>query len=177
MNYWKKQETQMNHTTKKPITIAVLVILFSASNLLALAPKPKPESPPELYRVLKAIDSDTIDILYHSKKERIRLLRIDTPERERGYFKAKKALKKLVDGWKLRTDFEVPGELERGGYGRILAYVWVDGVNVNVEIVRLGWSRFWTKYGEGKYADEFRAAERETKEAKRGLWKSKKKNK
>ena len=36
--------------------------------------------------------------------------------------------------------------------------------------VRLGWSRFWIKYGEGKYADEFRDAEKEAREAKRGLW-------
>ena len=58
----------MNHTIKKSITIAFLVIFFSATNLLALAPKPKPESLPELYQVLKIIDGDTIDILYHGKK-------------------------------------------------------------------------------------------------------------
>ena len=28
-----------------------------------------------------------------------------------------------------------------------------------VEMVQLGWSRFWTKYGEGKCADEFRKEE------------------
>ena len=88
---------------------------------------------------------DTINVIYHGKKERIRLLRIDidTPERdEMGYFRAKKA---FVGGRKVRLEFEVPGKLERGGYGRILAYVWVDDVNVNVEMVRLGWSRFWIK--------------------------------
>ena len=46
---------------------------------------------------------------------------------------------------------------------------------MNVEMVRLGWSRFWIKYSEGKYADEFRKAEREAREAERGLWKSKRK--
>jgi len=40
-------------------------------------------------------------------------------------------------------------------------------------MVRLGGSRFWTKYDEGKYAEEFRKAEYEAREAKRGLWKSK----
>jgi len=48
-------------------------------------------------------------------------------------------------------------------------------VNVNVEMVRLGWTTFWTKYGEGKYAGEFREAELEAREAERGLWKSKRK--
>jgi len=94
--------------------------LALASNLFSLAPKPKTKSLPELHRVLKIIDSDTIDILYHGKKERIRLLRIDTPERDEwGYYKAKKALKKLLSSRKVRIEFEVPGELERGGYGRL----------------------------------------------------------
>ena len=88
-----------------------------------------------------------------------------------------KALKNLVGGRKVRLEFEILGKLERGGYGRILAYVFVDDVTVNIEMVRLGWSRFWTKYAEGKYADEFQEAEREARESKRGLWKPKRKNK
>jgi len=161
----------MKHIIKKSISIFLLVILFTATNLLALSPKPKTESSPELCRVLKIIDGDTIDILYHGQKERIRLLRIDTPERNhRGHYQAKKALKKLIAGRKVRLEFEIPGKLERGGYGRILAYIWVDDVNVNVEMVRLGWSLFWTKYGEGKFAEEFRGAEREASEVNKGLW-------
>jgi len=114
-------------------------------------------------QVVKIIDGDTIDVLYQGEKERIRLLRVDTPERdEEGYFQAKKALKKLVGGREIKLEFEIPGKLERGVYGRILAYVWVDDVNVNIEMVRLGFSLFWTKYGEGKYAEEFRDAERKT---------------
>ena len=82
---------------KKYIPIILLIIIFTATNLLALSPKPKTNSISEHYRVLKVVDGDTIDILYHGKKERIRLLRIDTPERDEwGYFQAKKALKKLV---------------------------------------------------------------------------------
>ena len=130
---------KMKPITEKFITIALLLILSTANNIFALAPKPKTESLPALYRVLKINDGDTIDILYHGKKKRIRLLRIDTPERDEwGYFKAKKALKKLISGQKVRLEFEVPGKLERGGYGRILAYVWVADVNVNVEMVSLG---------------------------------------
>ena len=53
----------------------------------------------------------------------------------------------------------MPGKLERGGFGRILAYVWIDGVNVNVEM---------------KYAEKFWEAEKEAREAEKGLWKSKK---
>jgi len=113
------------------------------------------------YHVLKVVDGDTIDIFYHGKKERIRLLRIDMPERdEGGYLRAKEASEKFVGGRKIWLEFETPGKIERGVYGRILAYIWVDNMNINVEMVKLGWSRFWTKYGEGKYIKEFREAER-----------------
>jgi len=36
--------------------------------------------------------------------------------------------------------------------------------------VRPGWSTFWTRYGRGRLADQFEAAEAEAREAKRGLW-------
>lgn len=50
------------------------------------------------------------------------------------------------------------GELARDRYGRILAYVFVDDLNVNVEMVRRGKAVYWTKYGEGRYRDAMRKA-------------------
>lgn len=41
---------------------------------------------------------------------------------------------------------------------------------VNVELVRLGWSAYVTKYGRGRLAEQFEAAEKEARAAKRGLW-------
>lgn len=123
---------KMKHTIEKSIPVFLLTILLTASNLFALSPKPK-KPLPELHTVLRIIEGDTIDILYYGKKERIRLLTINTPERNhRGYKQAKKALKKLVSGRKVRLEFEVQGKLKRGGYGRILAYIWVNEINVNV---------------------------------------------
>jgi len=37
-------------------------------------------------------------------------------------------------------------------------------------MVRLGWSKFWTRYGRGRLAEQFEAAKQEAREAKRGLW-------
>jgi endonuclease YncB( thermonuclease family) len=49
-------------------------------------------------------------------------------------------------------------------------YVFADGENVNIEMVRLGWSKHYIKYGTGKYKEKFKAAETEAREAGRGLW-------
>lgn len=141
----------------------IFIVILGCLVLLAWPAYPQASSgKTEDCQVLKVIDGDTINILYQGEKECIRLLRIDTPERdEEGYLQAKKALEKLIGDRKVRLEFETPGEIERGVYGRILAYVWIGNMNINVEMVRLGLSQFWTKYGEGKYADEFREAERQ----------------
>jgi len=125
-------------------------------------------------QVIKVVDGDTLVISYQGWRERVRLLRVNTSERDRyGYKQATVALGKLVEDRDIRLAFEIPGKLRRDEYGRILAYVFVDDMNVNIEMVRLGWSRFWTKFGKGKYADEFWEAEQDARREKRGLWKSK----
>ena len=108
----------------------------------------------------QVIDGDTVDVLCDGISDRVRLLRIDTPERgEPDYYEATRALERMVQGRDVDLVFERPGTLERGSYGRVLAYLYADKRNVNVEMVRQGWSGFWTKYGEGRFAEEFRAAE------------------
>lgn len=47
-----------------------------------------------------------------------------------------------------------------------LAYVFVDELHVNVEMVRQGHSEFWTKYGRGRYAEAFEQASKTTRRPK-----------
>jgi len=121
--------------------------------------------------ILRIVDGDTIRVMYEGREEPVRLLRINTPERDQpGYKESTEALRRLIGGRQVVLEFERPGELERDKYGRILAYVVADGVNVNIEMMRTGWSKLYTKYGEGKYAAEFRKAEEEARREGRGLW-------
>jgi len=50
--------------------------------------------------------------------------------------------KKRLKGKYVDLEFEGP---IRGRYGRLLAYVFVDGVNFNLELVRQGLSPYYTK--------------------------------
>jgi endonuclease YncB( thermonuclease family) len=121
--------------------------------------------------LIHVVDGDTITARYRGKKESIRLLRINTPERGReGYREARDALRDLVEGTELTLEFENPHRIERDRYGRILAYVIADGINANVEIVRQGWSRFWKKYGTGRFSAAFEGAEHEARQNTAGLW-------
>jgi len=121
--------------------------------------------------LVRVVDGDTIRVRRNGQEEVIQLLRINTPERGRpGYHESSEILRQLLEGREMFLEFETPGKVERGYYGRTLAYVLVDGLNVNVEMVRLGWSPFWTRYGEGRLAAAFREAEKEARAARRGLW-------
>ena len=66
-------------------------------------------------------------------------------------------------------------KLIRGAYNRFLAYVFVEiegeWLNYNVEAVRAGMSPYFMKYGYSRrFHEEFVAAEREAREAERGIW-------
>lgn len=122
-------------------------------------------------RLERVVDGDTIAVICAGEKSRVRLLRIDTPERdEAGYEAAAVALRRMIGHDPVRLEFEKPGLPVKDDYDRWLAYVYVRDQNLNVEMVRSGWSEFWTRYGEGRFADAFRRAEREAREARRGMW-------
>lgn len=124
--------------------------------------------------VVKVVDGDTIHVELAGSItpiEKVRLLRINTPERKRpGYERASAALTALVAGRTVELAFEDPAKPERDEFGRLLAYVFVGEKCVNVEMVRDGWTRFFTKYGEGRHAAAFRAAEEEASKWGAGLW-------
>jgi endonuclease YncB( thermonuclease family) len=119
-------------------------------------------------RAQKVVDGDTAHLRCGGQELRVRLLRIDTPERgEPGYAEATRALRGMLTDRDVHLAHEEPGHAARGNYGRLLAYLFADGKNVNVEMVRRGWSRFDTRWGEGRFAPAFRAAEREAERAER----------
>lgn len=124
---------------------------------------------------VRAIDGDTLDARVGEFVERVRLLRIDTPERdEPGYDDARRSLERSArsgDGSLTLTSENQ--HLERDQYGRLLAYVFLsDKRNLNIELVKRGWSTYYTKYGYGQYRTEFERAEADARESKSGLWKS-----
>lgn len=99
--------------------------------------------------VIRVVDGDTLIAQYTfagvETTEGVRLLNIDTPERgEPLYDEATDALEVLVGGKTVRLEFDKPGQIERDHFGRLLAYVFVDGANVNVEMVRQGWSKTYS---------------------------------
>lgn len=115
----------------------------------------------------RVIDGDTIEVL---GGERVRYIGIDTPELrpvEAWAEAAAAANRELVEQRMVRLELDVQ---ERDRYGRVLAYVWADGLLVNEELVRLGYAQASTYPPNVRYQERFLQAERQARAAGRGLW-------
>ena len=129
------------------------------------------------YKVIRVVDGDTVVIEYDRKYEKVRLLCVNTPESVHSDAKqnipmgkvASRYTQKKLTGKDVKLEFEI--KKLRGNYGRLLAYVFVDGNNLNLDLVRQGLSPYYTKYGKSdKYDAEFRAAEKQARKEKLNIW-------
>jgi micrococcal nuclease len=100
--------------------------------------------------VERVIDGDTIVI---ENKTSVRLLGINCPEKgEEYYLEAKEFLEREIDGKNVR--------IERSGkdkYFRELGYIFVDGRNINLELVEKGFANVYILDNK-KYEEELRNA-------------------
>ena len=107
-------------------------------------------------KVVRVIDGDTIVVLFGKKQERIRLLDIDAPEKGQDFSeKSRLFLSEMISGKLVTVEFK-----ERDIYGRILAFIYVNDINVNAEMVRSGlaWKYRFSKNKEfEKLQDEAKA--------------------
>ncbi len=121
--------------------------------------------------VQRVIDGDTIEL---NDGQRVRYIGIDTPEtKDRrkpvqcfGKIAAEKN-RELVEGKEVRLVRDVS---DRDRYGRLLRYVYVGNIFVNLELVEQGFAKNYSYPPDIAHQAEFRKAEREAREAKRGLW-------
>jgi len=128
------------------------------------------------HRVIRVVDGDTIVVNYQGKPEKVRLLCVNTPESVHPDKKQNIPMGKIASDYAKErlngkyVDLELEGKL-RGKYGRLLAYVFVDGRNFNLELVRQGLSPYYTKYGlSQRYDKKFREVERYARDHRLNIW-------
>ena len=127
--------------------------------------------PSESFKVTRVVDGDTIEI---EGGEKVRYIGIDTPETvdprkpvQCFGIEASKKNKELVEGKIVRLEKDIT---DRDKYSRLLRYVWVDDLFVNLELIKQGFASSYAYPPDIKYQKEFLAAETEAREAERGLW-------
>ncbi|GAA4890047.1 thermonuclease family protein [Tessaracoccus lubricantis] len=151
----------------------------SATPTPTAAPTPS-ESPTEgpaaaavggLVRVAGIIDGDTIDVRIDGVRTRVRVIGIDTPERDDcGYQEAASAMQSLVQSRDVRLESD-PTQGDTDRYDRLLRHVFTaDGVNVAEEIISRGLGREYTYAAPYKYVDDHLAAQADAQQQGLGLW-------
>jgi micrococcal nuclease len=125
--------------------------------------------------VVHVVDGDTIVVEVADRTETVRILGADTPEtvdRRKpvqcyGPEASAHTKARLAPGTRvtLETDAEA-----RDKYGRLLAYVYVDGARYDDELLRLGFARLLIIPPNGVHARALLRAALDARAAGRGLW-------
>ncbi|WP_434386240.1 thermonuclease family protein [Melittangium boletus] len=120
--------------------------------------------------VARVVDGDTV--VLHSG-ERVRYLLVDTPESTGGKrdcfgAEAREFNRSLVEGRGVRLSY---GEACTDRYGRLLAYVSVEGQEVNTRLVHEGYAcTLYVPPAGGTRRSEFQALESSARRARKGMW-------
>lgn len=101
---------------------------------------------------------------------------LETPKIDRRTGKVKKpgqpfgeevanAFRRKVEGKKVRVDI-----IDIDRYKRMVGIVWLNGRNINLEMVREGWAQCYRQYLRPPYTHQFIQAEEMAKKERRGIW-------
>jgi len=113
--------------------------------------------------VVGVTDGDTVDVRLDSGMVRIRLHAIDAPERGQAHGQAAKAaLSALVFGKAVQVE---PFEQDR--YDRLVARLWLGDLDVNAEMIKLGYAWVYRRYADDA---AYCAYEKAARDLRRGVW-------
>ena len=111
----------------------------------------------ETAALIRAIDGDTIDVRLNGQTVRVRYIGVDTPERgEACYHEATNYNSGLMQG---KTLTLVRDTSDYGPYGRLLRYVYADGVFVNLSLVQAGYAEASYYAPNGRHRGVFEEAQ------------------
>jgi len=127
------------------------------------------------YEIVRVVDGDTFVIDYNGKNEKVRLIGVDTPESVHPDEQKNTAFgnevssysKRMLMGKRVQIEFDVE---KRDKYGRLLAYVYIDGQMYNKLLLERGYAKIATYPPNVKYVEDFKSLQKQARENKVGLW-------
>jgi micrococcal nuclease len=128
----------------------------------------------EKFKVVRVADGDTLTILQQGLKVRVRLVGIDAPEtskskRDPGQPYSQKSKKHLAG--RVLNKFVSVKSYDQDRYGRILGEVFLDGANVNLEMVAVGLAEVYRgRAARGMNTEPYWKAEKAARREGRNVW-------
>jgi micrococcal nuclease len=156
------------------VAVAVLLLALAGGGACKHPQTTAPDSSREVHRVTRVIDGDTIAV--EQVDQKVRLTGINTPEtvhptkRDECFGpEASARMLELVGGKEVRLERDPIGSDKDWRGQRLVRYVYAEGRLVNAEMIKEGYARVEDRFRFSRL-QEFRAYEREAREARRGLW-------
>lgn len=152
-------------------SVTVTVLASCATGVQDQAPSPRSRTSA---RVTDVIDGDTVRAVVEGRELTVRLIGIDTPEKDGPYTELECYGQEATAYTRDRIggrDVDLSFDVERTDrFDRTLAYVWLGEELVNASILEAGAGVLLTIPPNVAFADRFEAAQRGAREAGRGLW-------
>lgn len=126
--------------------------------------------------LVRTIDGDTIKIRYRGKEQNVRYLLIDTPETNHPRLgkqpfgdQAKERNRELLADGAVAIEFDIGQRTDK--YGRLLAYVYINGESVQEKLLVEGLARVGYVYPPStRHLERFEQAEKRAKDNGIGIW-------
>jgi micrococcal nuclease len=147
------------------LLVFVSVFFIGGSNIL---PADVCHADPSSFqaKVIRVVDGDTLEIQQKMRTQRVRIWGIDTPEGDQRYgaqashFTRSQLLGKEV--WVARKGIDK--------YGRLVAVVTIDSLNISEELIKSGLAWVHTYYCHEPVCDNWKTLQEGARLDHRGLW-------
>lgn len=135
-----------------------------------------PQQQTTLHEVVRVIDGDTIEIRSDDGIRKVRMIGIDTPEKnhpskpvECFAKEASDHLSQLISGKSVSVEADTSQDT-RDKYNRYLYYIFLNDQNINLQMISDGYAYEYTYNTPYKYQNDFKKAQIAASEADKGLW-------
>lgn len=128
----------------------------------------------------KCVDGDTIEVIQNGEKKKVRLLAVDTPETKHpkkgeepfGKEASTFTCTHVKNAKTLELEYD-DGSDKTDKYGRLLAWVFVDGYNLNDLLIQEGLAEVAYLYGDYKYTSLLKDHQAVSQSKKLNIWSDK----
>ena len=117
-------------------------------------------------KVIRVLDGDTIEIQQKMGIQRVRIWGIDTPEWDQPYgTRSSQFTRSRLMGKEVHV---IPKDVDK--YGRLVAIITVDGMNIGEELIRSGLAWVHIYYCNQPICDDWKHLQKRAFSGHRGLW-------
>ena len=124
--------------------------------------------------LISCVDGDTANLKVDGVKESVRFIAVDTPELSSQDFFAQEAADFTCNALKQANQIQLEFDPEsdpRDKHGRMIAWVHVDDVLLQRDLVKGGYAKVKYIYGDYRYVDELNRLQTSAKKSGLGIWK------